>query len=60
MNITNYIESRMREEGKQLSRSLRFTHAEQDKMKLTTDLDLIEEKFGAMREITKISRKRYD
>lgn len=50
----------MREEGKYLSRSLRFTSAEPDKTKLTKDIALIEEKYGAMRQVSKISRRRYD
>lgn len=50
----------MREEGKHLSRSLRFTSAEPDKTKLTKDIALIEEKYGAMRQVSKISRRRYD
>lgn len=32
----------MKEEGKYLARSLRFPVAEQDKTKLTKDIDLIE------------------
>ena len=50
----------MRKEGKYVERQLRLTHVDQDKMNLTKDIENLELKYGAMKEITKISRKRYD
>jgi hypothetical protein len=38
-NVATYIEGRLREEGKEISRSLRLTFAAQDKLKLTHDLE---------------------
>jgi hypothetical protein len=50
----------MKKEGKYLARSLRFTQAEEDKASLTADIENLEFKYGGLREISKVSRKRYD
>lgn len=39
---------------------LKLKYERSDKLQLTTDLSFIEEKFGAMQEITKVSRRRFD
>lgn len=59
-NVSTYIEARMKKEGKYLARSLRFTQAEEDKASLTADIENLEFKYGGLREISKVSRKRYD